>query len=130
VRRYVSIHVAPDDPEDQQARVIRVPGNMDKHVNIIFVKAPSGSSSQNTEVILPEQPEQKTLVYVLVKKAESSSDVKIRAPQPTRPSKPEVFFIRYKNQGGGGGGEGEGAGVGGGAGSSYGAPPATGPGPY
>jgi len=91
VRRYVSIHVAPDEPESNQNRIIRVPGNKDKHVNIIFVKAPSMSSAQNTEVILPEQPEHKTLVYVLVKKSEGASDIKIRAPQATRPPKPEVF---------------------------------------
>lgn len=95
--RYV--HTAPDEPVDSQARVIRVPGNADKHVNIIFVKAPSASSQQQTEVILPEQGQQKTLVYVLTKRPESSSDVRIRGPSPTQPAKPEVYFIRYKNEG-------------------------------
>jgi len=38
-----------------------------------------------------------TLVYVLVRKAQNSNDVKIRGPGPTQPSKPEVYFIRYKN---------------------------------
>jgi len=98
VHRHVYIHVAPDEPVDSQSRVIRVPGGQDKHVNIIFVKAPSASSQQQTEVILPEQDQQKTLVYVLVKKAESQNDVKIRGPAPTRPPKPEVYFIRYKSE--------------------------------
>ncbi len=53
----------------------------DKHVNIIFVKTPSSSSSQQTEVILPEQDEHKNLVYVLLKKAEAANDIKIRRPQ-------------------------------------------------
>lgn len=66
----------------------------DKHVNIIFVKAPSSSSSQQTEVILPEQDEQKNLVYVLLKKGEASSDVRIRRPAARGPQKPEVYFIR------------------------------------
>lgn len=42
--------------------------------------------------------EQKNLVYVLLKKAEASSDIKIRKPQNKRPQKPEVYFIRYKGQ--------------------------------
>ncbi|ODN03276.1 hypothetical protein Ocin01_03382 [Orchesella cincta] len=94
VRKYVSVHVAGDDPIDSQARVIRVPGGQDKHVNIIFVKTPSGSSEQQTEVILPEQPQQRNLVYVLVKKEEVGSNIKIRGPQATSPPKPEVYFIR------------------------------------
>jgi hypothetical protein len=95
--KHVYVHVAPDEPEDRQARTIRVPGG-DKHVNIIFVKTPSSSSSQQTEVILPEQDEHKNLVYVLLKKGEASSDIKIRRPQAQRPQKPEVYFIRYKGQ--------------------------------
>ncbi|CAL8126890.1 unnamed protein product [Orchesella dallaii] len=95
--KHVYVHVAPDEPEDRQARTIRVPGG-DKHVNIIFVKTPSSSSSQQTEVVLPEQDEHKNLVYVLLKKGEASSDIKIRRPQAQRPQKPEVYFIRYKGQ--------------------------------
>ncbi|ODN01114.1 hypothetical protein Ocin01_05550, partial [Orchesella cincta] len=102
-----SWHAGSDEPVDQQARTIRVPGG-DKHVNIIFVKTPSSSSSQQTEVILPDQDEHKNLVYVLLKKGEASSDIKIRRPQAQRPQKPEVYFIRYKGQeqqqGGGNGG--------------------------
>ncbi|ODN01112.1 hypothetical protein Ocin01_05552 [Orchesella cincta] len=108
--RHVFIHVAPDEPTDSQSRIVRVPGGQDKHVNIIFVKAPSSSSQQQTEVILPEQDEQKTLVYVLVKKPENNADIKIRGPGPTSPSKPEVFFIRYKNAGSEGGNTGSGYG--------------------
>ncbi|ODN01130.1 hypothetical protein Ocin01_05561 [Orchesella cincta] len=95
--RHIYIHVAPDDPEDQQARVVRIPSKNDKHVNIIFVKTPSNSASQQTEVILPEQDEQKNIVYVLVRKFDPTTDLKIRAPRPTSPSKPQVYFIRYKN---------------------------------
>ncbi len=42
--RHVYVHAAPDEPEDQQARVIRIPGKGDKHVrtkiNLIFPPAP------------------------------------------------------------------------------------------
>lgn len=112
VFRHVYVHAAPDEPTFVENKVLRVGGGGDKHVNIIFVKAPSSSSSQQTEVILPEQPQQKTVVYVLVKKPENSNNVKVTGPGPVRPSKPEVFFIRYKNAGGDGG---------------YGAPAAPGP---
>ncbi|OXA59831.1 uncharacterized protein LOC110843871 [Folsomia candida] len=95
--RHVYVHTAPDEPEDRQARTIRVPGG-DKHVNIIFVKTPSSSSSQQTEVILPEQDEHKNLVYVLLKKGDNTADIKVRRPQAKTPQKPEVYFIRYGAQ--------------------------------
>jgi len=94
VYKHVYVHSAPDEPVDVQTRVIRVPGG-DKHVNIIFVKTPSSSSRQETEVILPEQDEHKNLVYVLLRKGEHSSDVKIRRPPSPPQRKPEVYFIRY-----------------------------------
>lgn len=122
VHRHVYVHVAPDDPADESARVIRIPSKNDKHVNIIFVKTPSSSSAANTEVILPEQDEQKNIVYVLVKKFDATTDLKIRAPRPTTPSKPEVYFIRYKNQDNG---SQNGGAPGGGPSGSYGPPPSA-----
>jgi len=92
----VYIHSAPDEVSYPESKVIRVGGAPEKHVNIIFVRAPSASSNQQTEVVLPEQPQQKTLVYVLVKKAETSNNVRVSGPAPTKPPKPEVYFIRYK----------------------------------
>jgi len=98
VHRHVYVHAAPDEITPTETKIIRAGGNPEKHVNIIFVKAPSHSSQSLTEVQLPEQPQQKTLVYVLVKKPESSNSVQVRGPAPTKPSKPEVYFIRYKDQ--------------------------------
>ena len=112
--RYV--HTAPDEPVDSQAKVLRVPGNQDKHVNIVFVKTASANSQQQTEVILPQQGQQKTLVYVLTRKPDSTSDVRIRGPSPTQPAKPEVYFIRYTGEGGSSGGAGGFGGSSGGAG--------------
>lgn len=68
VRRFVSVHVAPQETTSRQPRIIRAGGAQDTHVNIIFVKAPSANNEQQTEVILPEPPKQKTLVYVLIKR--------------------------------------------------------------
>ncbi|CAL8127273.1 unnamed protein product [Orchesella dallaii] len=97
VFKYVSVHSAPEDPEDQATKQVRVPGGGNKHVNIIFVKSPSNGADQKTEIVLPEQDEQKSLVYVLVQKTDVAANLKIQRPQPTKPSKPEVYFIRYKN---------------------------------
>ncbi|CAL8122789.1 unnamed protein product [Orchesella dallaii] len=98
VFRHISLFVAPQEPEQNRVRTIQTQGNPDKHVNVIFIKAPSQSNSQQTEVILPEQPEQKTLVYVLVKRPEAAgNNVRVRGPSPTKPSAPEVYFIKYKD---------------------------------
>ncbi|KAJ9574294.1 hypothetical protein L9F63_026060, partial [Diploptera punctata] len=50
------------------------------------------------EIALPPPDEQKTLIYVLVKKPEEAPEINIPTPAPTTPSKPEVYFIRYKTQ--------------------------------
>jgi len=118
--KHVYVHAAPDEPEDRQARVIRVPGG-DKHVNIIFVKTPSSSSSQQTEVILPDQDEHKNLVYVLLKKGENTADIKVRRPPARQPQKPDVYFIRYKD--GGAAGYGGAASSGSSSGGSFGGAP-------
>lgn len=100
VFRHISLFVAPDSNEDrQQVRTIRPQQNKDKHVQIIFIKAPSHSSAQQTEIQLSPQPEQKTLVYVLLKKPEAGeSNVKVLGPPPTKkPPQPEVYFIKYSD---------------------------------
>lgn len=97
VFKHIYVHAAEDEAPDQQSRVIKVPGG-DKHVNIIFVKTPSQSSQAQTEVILPEQDEHKNLVYVLLKKNTAENNIRIRRPQAQQPQKPEVYFIRYKDQ--------------------------------
>lgn len=65
VYKHVYVHSAPDEMDQEEKRVIRVPGG-DKHVNIIFVKAPSQSSQAQTEVILPDQDEHKVCGYLII----------------------------------------------------------------
>jgi len=69
-----------------------------KHYKIVFIKAPSPPAP--TAPVIPQFPqnEEKTLVYVLVKKPEEQPEIIIPTPAPTQPSKPEVYFIRYKTQ--------------------------------
>lgn len=69
-----------------------------KHYKIVFIKAPTQPIP--TVPTIPVQPldEEKTLVYVLVKKPEDPPKLVIPTPPSTPPSKPEVYFIRYKTQ--------------------------------
>ncbi|KXJ71347.1 hypothetical protein RP20_CCG020796 [Aedes albopictus] len=98
IHKHVYVHVPPPEDEVPTTRKpITVPPPQ-KHYKIVFIKAPS-PPSQAPPVIPPlPQNEEKTLVYVLVKKQEEQPDIVIPTPAPTPPSKPEVYFIRYKTQ--------------------------------
>lgn len=97
IHKHVYVHVPPSDFEvvPEISRPVVAP-RPEKHYKIIFVKVPSPAA--RAPVALPVQParEEKTLVYVLVKKPEAAQDIILPTPVPTKPSKPEVFFIRYK----------------------------------
>lgn len=68
-----------------------------KHYKIIFIKAPS--SAAKPPMIAPAaQNEEKTLVYVLVKKPQETQEIVLPTAPPTVPSKPEVYFIRYSHK--------------------------------
>ncbi|CAL8126900.1 unnamed protein product [Orchesella dallaii] len=98
VFRHVFVHSAPnDEPQKQEIRRIRGPGGDEKHVNVIFVKAPAPAAPDQQVVDVQNDGGRKTLVYVLLKKAADAPDVKFSGPAPTKPSKPEVYFIRYKD---------------------------------
>lgn len=96
ITKNVYIHVPPEEPEEISASnpiPIQAPK---KHYKIIFIKAPTPPTP--TAPVIPEQQqdEHKTLVYVLVKKPEPAPQIVIPSAPPTEPSKPEVFFIKYK----------------------------------
>jgi hypothetical protein len=92
------VHVPPPEPEEfRPQRPIQV-GQAQKHYKIIFIKAPSAPTPTAPVIPLQPQNEEKTLVYVLVKKPEDAPEINIPTPAPTQPSKPEVYFIRYKTQ--------------------------------
>ncbi|XP_058061796.1 uncharacterized protein LOC131212080 [Anopheles bellator] len=98
VQKHIYVHVPP--PEKEEVYYPRVPtvAPAQKHYKIIFIKAPSPPKPPTP--IIPPQPqnEEKTLVYVLHKKPEEPEDIVIPTPPPTKPSKPEVYFIKYKTQ--------------------------------
>lgn len=96
ITKNVYVHVPPEEPVTYApARQIEVPVPK-KHYKIIFIKAPAPPTP--VAPVIPEQiqDEHKTLVYVLVKKPEEQPEIEIPVQSTTEPSKPEVFFIKYK----------------------------------
>nr|NP_001298417.1 extensin-like precursor [Papilio polytes]BAM19088.1 cuticular protein PpolCPT4 [Papilio polytes] len=98
VHKHVYVHVPPPDNEiPRPPKQIYVPPPQ-KHYKIVFIKAPTPPTPTAPVIPLQPQNEEKTLVYVLVKKPEEQPDIVIPTPAPTQPAKPEVYFIRYKTQ--------------------------------
>lgn len=96
VTKNVYVHIPPPEPLDYQPRqVLEVPIPK-KHYKIIFIKAPTAPTPTVPVIPEPVPDEHKTLVYVLVKKPEPQPQIEIPKVRPTEPSKPEVFFIKYK----------------------------------
>lgn len=98
IHKHIYVHVPPPEPEytapPRPVDVLPV----QKHYRIIFIKAPTQSIP--TLPSLPDAPanEEKTIVYVLVKKPDDVPEIALPTPASTVPSKPEVYFIRYKTE--------------------------------
>lgn len=100
VQKHIYVHVPPPEEEEliNPALLPNAAGiSRQKHYKIIFIKAPStpSVSQQIAQAQIAQQlNEEKTLVYVLVKKPESLEEIQQNlARQPaaiTQPSKPEV----------------------------------------
>lgn len=87
---------APEEPEETQAPRFVPIGRPQKNYKIIFIKTPSyGLNSQVIPIVPPN--EEKTIVYVLSKKPEFNQDIELPAVPVTEATKPEVFFIKYRN---------------------------------
>lgn len=93
IEKHVYVHVAPED-QDESREINITPPPPRVHYKIIFIKAPSAKIKAN--IVQQQHQEEKTFVYVLVKKPEINvkSEV-IETPK----SKPEVYFIKYQTKG-------------------------------
>lgn len=98
ITKNVYVHVAPEEHELIPAIQVSQPAPPRKHYKIIFIKAPNPPKYQAPIIPPQNQDEHKTLVYVLVKKPDPQPDVVVPTAVPTQPSKPEVYFIKYKNK--------------------------------
>ncbi|XP_055588243.1 uncharacterized protein LOC129740562 [Uranotaenia lowii] len=97
ITKNVYVHVPPEEPtEIIKSPVLEAP-IAKKHYKIIFIKAPAPPAPIQHHIPPQPQDEHKTLVYVLVKKPEDPAPLEIPQPEPTEPSKPEVYFIKYKS---------------------------------
>lgn len=99
VTKDIYIHAAPEEPEEQysQPQFPNLPPR--KHYRIVFIKAPTQSIKQQSIRLSQAPTEEKTIIYVLSKK-DDQVDIQaaLQEIQPTQPSKPEVYFIKYKTQ--------------------------------
>jgi hypothetical protein len=93
------VHVPPPEDEVQVQQQQAFAAAPRKHYKIIFIKAPSAPSISQQVAAAQAQNSEKTLIYVLVKKPEDISNFEAPEPSsPLAPSKPEVYFIKYKTQ--------------------------------
>lgn len=96
VRKQFYLISAPEDNENQGKTKHLVLGRPQKNYRVVFIKAPN-SGAGNVKYSAEFAPqEEKTVIYVLNKKDNELDAGDIATPAPTTPSKPEVFFIKYK----------------------------------
>lgn len=94
VNKNIYYYKAPTEFEIQPTiQTVKLP-KPQKNYKIIFIKAPSVPAPSSVIQVAP-QNEEKTLVYVLVKKPDEQSELVVPSPAPTQPSKPEVYFVKY-----------------------------------
>ncbi|NP_001166856.1 tweedle motif cuticular protein 2 precursor [Nasonia vitripennis] len=100
IHKHVYVHVPPPEaPEYKAPKYVAPAPPPQKHYKIVFIKAPTPPTPTAPALPpLPQPDEEKTLIYVLVKKPEEQPELVIPTQAPTQPSKPEVYFIRYKTQ--------------------------------
>lgn len=97
IQRHIYVYTAPQEEETFHQQQISG-GQAQKHYKIIFIKTPAPASYNSPSIQALAQNQEKTLIYVLSKRPEDIGDISVPTATPTQPSKPEVYFIRYKTQ--------------------------------
>lgn len=90
---YVSAHEEPEHLEHKHLTV----GHPKKDYRVIFIKSPASNTKHKYSIDVAPQ-EEKTAIYVLTKKNEGLSHEDFALSTSSQNSKPEVFFIKYKNE--------------------------------
>lgn len=98
IHKHVYIHIAPPEPDYNTEYPVKSQPKqaIQKHYRIIFIKAPTQKAPTVSLPSIQPLSEEKTIVYVLVRKPEELPEIIMPTPSTTIPSKPEVYFIRYK----------------------------------
>ncbi|XP_017149031.1 uncharacterized protein LOC108159907 [Drosophila miranda] len=96
VSKHFYIHSAPEDHDEQQiVRYVNV-GRPQKNYRVVFINAPTSTTSKAKIIANVAPVEEKTAIYVLSKKSNAldvSAEVVTQRPVA---NKPEVFFVKYK----------------------------------
>lgn len=96
VTKSIYVHLPPPDNEPLPAQQVFEKPVPKKHYQIVFIKTPTPPKQVAPTIPEPAEDEHKTLVYVLVKKPDPPAKIEVPKARPTQPSKPEVVFIKYK----------------------------------
>lgn len=98
IHKHIYVHVPPPDFEEPEPQPLPQQPIVkhNKHYKIIFIKAPALPQARFIAPQINPLNEEKTLVYVLVKKPEHAHEIlqPVEQPEPIR-EKPEVYFIKY-----------------------------------
>ncbi|EDV35259.1 uncharacterized protein Dana_GF22658 [Drosophila ananassae] len=96
INKHFYIHSAPEDHDEQQiVRYVNV-GRPQKNYRVVFINAPTSTTSKAKIIANVAPVEEKTAIYVLSKKSNAldvSAEVVTQRPVA---NKPEVFFVKYK----------------------------------
>lgn len=100
IQKHIYVHTPPPEPEEAHYQQHLASGGVaQKHYKIIFIKAPFTPQLSTAQLALATQSQEKTIVYVLVKKPDEYNGFSVPGGAPAiHPSKPEVYFIKYKSQ--------------------------------
>lgn len=100
VTKNIYVHTLPDEHAVNEQILSPEQTVLRKNYKIIFIKAPSSSQQYQQQLGAALNREQeKTIIYVLSKKPEALEDIRGAIPDAVSPpSKPEVYFIKYKAQ--------------------------------
>lgn len=96
-KQFYTVSAAEDSQEVQPRTKHLLIGRPSRNYRVIFIKAPSAHNEaiRYTAELAPQ--EERTVIYVLSRKQHELEAQDIQpAKQPEIPSKPDVFFIRYK----------------------------------
>ena len=99
VNKEIFIHSAPEEAE-VIGEEIENPGPIRQNYRVVFIKAPVQNLHLNLHALKRSQAanEEKTVIYVLSKKHDLTNlqSQLANIQSKAKPSKPEVFFIKYK----------------------------------
>ncbi|XP_036324993.1 uncharacterized protein LOC118738176 [Rhagoletis pomonella] len=99
VTKDIYVHVAPEEQEERYQRPVLPPPPPRKHYRIVFIKAPSHKTSAAALRVNQAPTEEKTIIYVLTRKPDPIDlQATYQEAAPKQPSKPEVYFIKYRTQ--------------------------------